>query len=112
MIPALIIAIVLTFVYMLWTRYRDFNARQIVICKHALQKLLIQARSAGESQEKIEILLNVTIDTYNETVRGPWFYKNRWKIPRHEYEVKKNETQRYSKRRHSDSQVEISKGKE
>ena len=112
MVPALLIAMVLTFTYMMWRRYQDYNVRQLQICEHTLKKLLSYANQAGESRENLTILLNAAIETYNETVRGPWFYRNRWKIPRHEYEVKKNETQRHSERGHSDSESDISEGQE
>lgn len=111
MILALLIAIISTFIYMMWRRYQEFNARQLAICKQTFQKILIQARHADENRKNIEILLNAAIDTYNEILCGPWFYRNRWKIPPHEFEVTKNETERHSERGHSDSQGKISEGK-
>ena len=110
MVPALLIAMVLTFTYMMWRRYQNFNARHLAIAKHALQKILIQCRRVGEDKKKTEILFNLTIDTYNEGLRGPWFYTNRWKIPHQEFEVEKNETKRHSERGHSDSESGISEG--
>lgn len=110
MVSTLIVAILLVFTYMMWRRYSQYNRRQLVICKQALELLLPKARAAGESEANIKILINLTIETYNENLRGPWFYTNRWKIPAYEFEVKKNETKRHSERGHSDSEGDISKG--
>ena len=112
MIPALLIAIVLTFTYMMWKRYQGYNVRQLQICEQALKKLLSYGNQAGESRENLTILLNAAIDTYNESVRGPWFYRNQWKIARHIYEAKNNETQGHSERGHSDSEIGVEEGQE
>ncbi|KKK44495.1 hypothetical protein LCGC14_3167040 [marine sediment metagenome] len=97
MISALLIAIVLTFTYLMWRRYSEFNSRQLQICKHCLEHLLAKAGAAGETKETIEILLNAAIDTYNERLRGPWFYKSRWKIPAHEYKKEDDENKESTK---------------
>lgn len=112
MIPALLIAIALTFTYMMWRRYQRFNGRQLIICKQTLQTILVHARHADEDRKNLEILLNAAIDTYNEGLKGPWFYRNRWKIPAHEYQRKDDEIERHSERGHSDSQGENSQGEE
>ena len=112
MVSATIIAMLIVFSYMMWRRYSEFNRRQLIICKTALEILLSRARGAGESDIVIETLLNAAIDTYNESLRGPWFYTKRWKIPHQTFMVKKNEIKRHSKRGHSDSKSEVSERQE
>lgn len=114
MIWLTVTSILCVFTWMQWRRYSHFNQRQLIICQKALQTLLASARSAGEPNENIEILLNAAIDTYNENLRGPWFYTRTWKIPRHTFMVKKkkNETERHTKGRHSDSESEVAERQE
>lgn len=108
MIWLTVTAIICVFTYMMWRRYSEFNRRQLIICKQALEKLLSYGRNAGETKETLELLLNAAIDTYNESLRGPWFYTSRWKIPQHTFEVKKNETQGHTEGGHSDSERQVS----
>ena len=112
MVSATIIVILIVFTYMMWRRYSQYNRRQLIICKQTFHQLLSKARAAGESEANIKILINLTIDTYNEGLRGPWFYTKRWKIPHQEFEVEKNETKRHSERGHSDSESGISERQE
>ncbi len=110
MVSATIIVILIVFTYMMWRRYSQYNRRQMAICEQTFHQLLSKARAAGESEVNVKILINLTIDTYNESLRGPWFYKKLWKIPQQTFMVKKNETERHTKRGHSDSESDISEG--
>ena len=112
MIWLTVTAIIGVYTYMQWRRYSHFNRRQLVICQTALQHLLAKARAANESNANIEILLNLAIETYNESLKGPWFYTTGWKIPPHIFPVKKNETERHTNGGHSDSESGVSEGQE